>query len=152
MCERSSEDIDHHIIHCLVASRFWWQTLNWFEVLLMMPGTVKHVLLSIGVLVEREEDTTRGIWHRYHIWGIEINFVQLSSILLSLIFFWCIHDISFCIEDRVLFVENYYSLFPIYVEHFPFLFIQKRMAPSYNLKQLNFKISLLLLMKWCSFW
>lgn len=51
--------------------------------------------------------------------GVEKNFVQLRSNFSSLISFWCAHEISLCIEDRVSFVKNHiffcrFSTFLVY--------------------------------------
>lgn len=56
--------------------------------------------------------------------SMEMNFVQLRNSLLSCIFFWCTHEIPFCIENCVrhrksnVFVSFLLSVYFLYTSGF----------------------------------
>lgn len=81
----------------------------------MMPGTVKEVMQNWDDMNRKISPRVwkfvplaimRVIWkeiNRRAFEGVELGFVELQNSLLSQVSFWCIHDVSICIDDLAIF-------------------------------------------------
>lgn len=92
LCKSRGENVDHLLLHCMVASRLWRVALNWFGMQWVMLGTVKEALQS---WTHRRGKRCSSIWSvtlltiMWVIWkqrnmraieGVELDFVKCKVV------------------------------------------------------------------------
>lgn len=117
-CKETVEDVDYLILHCGLTMRLWWYMFRWFNTPLVIPRSMKELMLSWKSGRRRKKQRAWNmvlialmwvVWrerNRRAFEGAESSFLQLKCSLRSLVFFWYKQKVPHCIEDWVDFVED----------------------------------------------